>query len=110
MANFSSVTESAANTAVTLTITMPSKKNRIVLRDLVISTRGADLATDVEVDVKNNGTEVWSMNLRAGQLFGAHIPFPKNGPIVCKEGDMTITAGAGGASVLVKIAATYEIF
>jgi hypothetical protein len=109
MAVLSAVTESSANTAVTLTITMPTGKHRIYLRSLTVTTRGADLATDVEVDVDDNAVEVWSMSLRAGQIAAAHVEFPKNGPVVARAGDMTITAGAGGASVLVKIAATYEL-
>lgn len=108
MAVLSAVTESTANAEVTLTIAMPPSKHRIYLRSLTITTRGADVATDVEVDVKENGTEIWSTNLRAGKVFWEFFPFPKNGPIVSREGDLTVVAGAAGADVLLKIAATYE--
>jgi hypothetical protein len=109
MAVLSATTESGANAAVTLTIAMGNGKSRIFLRSLTVTTRAADIATDVEVDVKDDGTELWSLSLRAGQLFGAHVEFPKNGPVIARAGDMTVVAGAGGAAVLVKISCTYEI-
>ena len=109
MAVLSATTESAADTAVTLTIAMGNGKNRIFLRSLTVTTRGADLPDDVQIDVNDDGTEIWSMNLRSLQVFGAHISFPKNGPVIARAGDMTIVAGAAGAACIVKISCTYEI-
>ena len=63
---------SAANTAKTHTITVPqanSVKRECYIRSLTVSTQGADPASDIEVDIDDNGSTIWSVTLRRGQVF-----------------------------------------
>ena len=104
---------SAANTAKTHTITMNGARGTLIpreclIRSLTVSTQGADPASDIEVDIKDNGTEIWSVTLRAGQVFGGHFRFD-DCPVIVRAGDCTIITSAAGAGCLVKVSAVYSI-
>lgn len=102
---------SAANTAKTHTITVPRAglaKKECYIRSLTISTQGADPASDIEVDIKDNAVEIWSITLRAGQVFGCHLRFD-DAPVICRAGDCTIVTSAAGAGCLVKVSSVYSI-
>jgi hypothetical protein len=105
---------SAANTAKTHTITLPkvnvnsSKLKKIFIRSLTISTSGADPANDITVAVNDNGSAVWSVELRAAQIFGGHFKFD-NYPIVIRDGNLTIVTDAAGAGCLVTVSAVYTV-
>ena len=103
----STVGTSSANSAKTTTITMPSNKKRIFIRNLTLTTKGADIAADVTIDIKDNGTTVWSAALRSGKVFGGIWDFNKGLPI--RNGDCTIVVAAGGAGVITVTSIIYEI-
>jgi len=103
---------SAANTAKTHTISVPRAvggvKKECYIRSLTVSTQGADPASDIEVDIDDNGVTVWSVTLRAGQIFGGHFRFDDM-PVIARAGDCTITTSAAGASCIVKVSTVYSI-
>jgi hypothetical protein len=86
---------------------MPSTKKRIFIRHLTLTTKGADPATDVTIDIKDNGTIVYPIALRAGSVFGVNADFGKGIPI--RAGDCTIVVGAAGASCITVLGVVYEI-
>jgi hypothetical protein len=106
--------DSAANTAKTHTITAPavnsgtSKKKKVVIHSITVSTKGADIAADVGVLLTKANGETWNVELRSGKVFGGHFNFDH--PIDCGHGDVTITTDAGGASVVVTTSVVYEVF
>lgn len=99
--------ESAANTAKTHTITDESGK-QIYLNSLALSLKGADSSNDIDVDVKDNGTTIWSVTMRDGGVLGGFFDFSA-APIVIANGDLTIVTGAGGADCIVKVSVAYEV-
>lgn len=104
---YATTDESAANTAKTVTITKPTGKE-IHIHSLAIGSRGADISSDVTVTINDNAIAIWAMEFRAGQVFGGFFDF-SSCPIPIRAGDATIVADAGGAGVIMRIAATYEI-
>jgi hypothetical protein len=98
---------SSANTAQTITITMPSKRSRIYIRHLTVTTKGADIAGDVDIVVNDNGVAAFPIVLRAGAVYGVNLNFGKGIPI--RGGDCTIVIDAGGASVITVAGVIYEI-
>ena len=102
---------SAANTFKTHTISVPRDnvgKRECYIRSLTVSTQGADPASDIEVDIDDNGTTIWSVTLRAGQVFGGHFRFD-DCPVIVRAGDCTITTSAAGAACVVKVSTVYSI-
>ena len=102
---------SAANTEKTHTIAVPRDnvgKRECYIRSLTVSTQGADPASDVAIDVKDNAVTVWSVTLRAGQVFGGHFRFDDM-PVICRAGDCTIVTSAAGAACIVKVSTVYSI-
>jgi hypothetical protein len=98
---------SGANAAQTLTITLPANKKRIFLRHLTVTTKGADVASDIDIVINDNAVAIYPIALRTGKVFGGDFDFGKGIPI--RAGDCTIVIDAGGASVVTVAGAVYEI-
>jgi len=102
---------STADTEQTLTLTAPvmnsnsSNSRYLLLHDLTITTKGADIAKDVVVLITNAAGETWAGALRSGRVDGAHFPFKQ--PIVSR-GDITVVVDDAGASCVTVASAIYE--
>jgi hypothetical protein len=110
--------DSSANTANTLTLTAPDRspssgitvrRKRILIHAITVTTKGADLAADMGVLLTTSTAETWNAELRSGKVFGAHFSFYN--PIDCgiEDGNVTIVADAGGASVVSTLSVQYEL-
>lgn len=107
MRRFVYTDESSANTSKTHTPQVPTNTEYINFESLTISTRGADVAADVGIAIKDGSNTVWKAWLRSGQVFGAH--FANIGTIPFK-GVMTIVTDQGGSSVVVVTSCVYQTF
>ncbi len=107
MAVLTATGTSTANNPQTITITLPSTKSRIFIRHLTVTTKGADIAGDVDIVINDNGTAVFPIALRSGAVYGVNMDFGKGIPI--RNGNCTIVIDAGGANVVTVAGVVYEI-
>jgi hypothetical protein len=98
---------SGAASAQTVTITMPSNKKRIFIRNICVTTKTADIGGDVDIVVNDNGTAVWAAVLRSAKVYGAVFDMGKGIPI--RDGDATIVVDSAGAGAVSVCSVIYEI-
>lgn len=98
---------SSANTAKTTTITKKAGRD-LYLRHLTVTTKGADIAGDIDIVINDNAVAKYPVALRSGAVYGINMNFGDPG-IPINDGDCTIVVDAGGANVVTVTSAIYEI-
>ena len=97
------VDDSAVNTVVTITHAAEAGRRHYV-EGFEASIRGADLTSDVIVELREGATVRWRINLgsgsirgeRGGVVFNHPREFAVNSPV-------TVNAGVGGAGVIITL-------
>lgn len=100
------ISTSAADTEKTLTISRGNKR-RIFIRNITVTTRGADIAKDVQIIVNDNAVAIWKASLRSAKVFGGAFDLGKGIPV--RDGDCTIVVDDAGASCITDTSVIYEI-
>lgn len=99
--------ESGVDAAAEHSVPIKSDTNRVDFDSLTISTRGADIAADVKIAIKDGNRERWVAYLRSAQIFGGH--FNDIGEIIITNGSCSIETSSGGGSVIVVVSAVCNV-